>query len=85
MAAQGLRRAVSLDHSKQIGNVWKLGATMRAQDVACHARPGAASLGAAAGRLTQHPRLLSDNGCSYIAADLAKWLGGPRAARPIIQ
>jgi putative transposase len=25
--------------------------------------------------LTQRPRLLSDNGSSYIAADLAKWLG----------
>jgi hypothetical protein len=33
MAAQGLWLAVSLDHSKQIGNVWKLCATMRAEDV----------------------------------------------------
>jgi transposase InsO family protein len=27
-------------------------------------------------KLRQRPRLLSDNGSSYIAADLAKWLKG---------
>jgi putative transposase len=28
------------------------------------------------------PRLLSDNGSSYISADLAKWLNGQHGARP---
>src|SRR6478735_1442933 len=53
---------------------WKLCTTMRAEDVT--ATLGMA-LGAAAldkAKPADRPRLLSDNGSSYIAGDLARWL-----------
>jgi hypothetical protein len=54
---------------------WKLCTTMKAEDVTA-----TLDLALQASRLreagpTQRPRLLSDNGSSYIAGDLAKWLG----------
>jgi transposase InsO family protein len=55
---------------------WKLCATMRVEDVTATLERAlqASGLHDEAG-LTQRPRLLSDNGSSYIAGDLAKWLG----------
>jgi putative transposase len=53
---------------------WKLCTTMRAEDVT--ATLGMA-LGAAAldkSKVCHRPRLLSDNGSSYVSDDLAKWL-----------
>jgi putative transposase len=55
---------------------WKLCATMKADDVTA-----TLDLALEASRLDQatvlhRPRLLSDNGSSYIAADLAEWLDG---------
>src|SRR5438309_5107052 len=54
---------------------WKLCATMRAEDVAATLERALLASGLHQAGLTQRPRLLSDNGSSYIAGDLAKWLG----------
>jgi putative transposase len=55
---------------------WKLCTTMKAEDVTA-----TLDLALKASRLDQatlvhRPRLLSDNGSSYVSADLAKWLDG---------
>ncbi len=54
---------------------WKLCATMRAEDVTSTLERALLASGLHQAGLTQRPRLLSDNGSSYIAGDLAKWLG----------
>ena len=54
---------------------WKLCTTMKAEDVTATLELALQSSGLHQAGLTQRPRLLSDNGSSYIAADLAKWLG----------
>jgi transposase InsO family protein len=54
---------------------WKLCTTMKAEDVTDTIELALkASSGLAAARVIHRPRLLSDNGSSYISADLAKWL-----------
>jgi putative transposase len=53
---------------------WKLCATMRATDVTATLDLALRASGLQQAGLTQRPRLLSDNGSSYIATDLAKWL-----------
>ena len=53
---------------------WKLCTTMRAEDVTATLDLALQASGLHEAGLTQRPRLLSDNGSSYIAADLAKWL-----------
>jgi putative transposase len=54
---------------------WKLCATMRAEDVTATLERALLASGLHQAGLTQWLRLLSDNGSSYIAGDLAKWLG----------
>jgi putative transposase len=54
---------------------WKLCTTMRAEDVTATLERALQASGLNEAGLTQRPRLLSDNGSSYIAGDLAKWLG----------
>ena len=54
---------------------WKLCATMRAEDVTATLERALLASELHQAGLTQRPRLLSDNGSSYIAGDLAKWLG----------
>jgi transposase InsO family protein len=54
---------------------WKLCTTMKAEDVTATLELALQSSGLHQAGLTQRPRLLSDNGSSYIATDLAKWLG----------
>jgi putative transposase len=54
---------------------WKLCATMKAEDVTATLELALQASALHQAGLTQRPRLLSDNGSSYIAADLAKWLG----------
>ena len=54
---------------------WKLCTTMRAEDVTATLDLALQASGLRQAGLTQRPRLLSDNGPSYIATDLAKWLG----------
>jgi len=53
---------------------WKLCATMRADDVTATLDLALASAGLDHASVTHRPRLLSDNGASYVSGDLAKWL-----------
>ena len=55
---------------------WKLGSTMTAEDVAATLELALKASGLDRAKVVHRPRLLSDNGSSYIAADLAKWLDG---------
>jgi hypothetical protein len=54
---------------------WKLCSTMKAEDVAETLELALKALGCESAKVAQRPRLLSDNGSSYIAGDLAEWLG----------
>jgi len=53
---------------------WKLCATMRADDVTATLDLALASAGLDYAAVVHRPRLLSDNGASYVSGDLAKWL-----------
>jgi putative transposase len=53
---------------------WKLCTTMRAGDVTDTLQMALTASGCAAARVVHKPRLLSDNGSSYVSGDLAKWL-----------
>ena len=61
------------DYSRYI-IAWKLCVTMKAEDVTDTLALALAASGLDTARLTHRPRLLSDNGSSYISADLAEWL-----------
>jgi putative transposase len=54
---------------------WKLCATMKAEDVTATLDLALQASGLDQAAPSDRPRLLSDNGSSYIAGDLAKWLG----------
>jgi transposase InsO family protein len=54
---------------------WKLCVTMRAEDVTATLDLALRASGLHEAAPAQRPRLLSDNGSSYVASDLAKWLG----------
>jgi len=53
---------------------WRLCATMRADDVTATLDLALASAGLDHAAVVHRPRLLSDNGASYISGDLAEWL-----------
>lgn len=53
---------------------WKLCATMRTDDVTATLDLALASAGLDHAAVVHRPRLLSDNGASYISGDLAEWL-----------
>jgi putative transposase len=53
---------------------WKLCTTMKAQDVTDTLKLALQASGCDRARVKHQPRLLSDNGSSYISADLAQWL-----------
>ena len=53
---------------------WRLGPTMCASDVTATLDQALAASGLDDITVTQRPRLLSDNGASYVAGDLATWL-----------
>ena len=55
---------------------WKLCATMKAEDVTATLDLALRTSGLDQAKVVHRPRLLSDNGSSYISADLAKWLDG---------
>ena len=61
------------DYSRYI-IAWKLCTTMKAKDVTDTLELALAAAGIDTARVTHRPRLLSDNGSSYISADLARWL-----------
>jgi hypothetical protein len=53
---------------------WKLGPTMCASDVTATLDQALAASGLDRATAVHRPRLLSDNGSSYVASDLAAWL-----------
>src|SRR5246500_231189 len=53
---------------------WKLCTTMKVEDVTTTLDLALQASGLEQAKLADRPRLLSDNGSSYIAGDLAKWL-----------
>jgi len=53
---------------------WKLCTTMKAEDVTDTLQLALAASGCDRARVIHKPRLLSDNGSSYVSADLAEWL-----------
>ncbi|MEJ2376988.1 MAG: IS3 family transposase [Pseudolabrys sp.] len=53
---------------------WKLCTTMKAQDMTGTLDLALAASGCNQARVVHKPRLLSDNGSSYVSADLAEWL-----------
>jgi transposase InsO family protein len=55
---------------------WKLCTTMTAEDVTATLDLALKASGLDRAKIVHRPRLLSDNGSSYISADLAKWLEG---------
>jgi transposase InsO family protein len=61
------------DYSRYV-IAWKLCATMAASDVTDTLEMALAASGCSTARVRHRPRLLSDNGPSYIAGELAKWL-----------
>ena len=63
-----------LDDFSRFIVAWKLCATMTAQDVTATLDLALAASGLDQMTVLHPPRLLSDNGSSYLAGDLAKWL-----------
>ena len=61
------------DYSRYI-IAWKLCTTMRADDVTDTLTLALTASGCDSARVVHKPRLLSDNGSSYISGDLADWL-----------
>ena len=55
---------------------WKLCTTMKAEDVTATLDLALQASGLHRTRVVHRPRLLSDNGSSYVSADLARWLDG---------
>jgi putative transposase len=55
---------------------WKLCTTMKAEDVTATLDLALKASGLDQAKAIHRPRLLTDNGASYIATDLAKWLDG---------
>ena len=55
---------------------WKLCTTMTAEDVTATLDLALKASGLDRAKIVHRPRLMSDNGSSYISADLAKWLEG---------
>ena len=65
------------DHSRHVV-AWKLCTTMAAGDVTDTLELALAASGCTTARVRHRPRLLSDNGPSYIAGDPAAWLAERR-------
>ncbi|HEV7253157.1 MAG TPA: IS3 family transposase, partial [Mesorhizobium sp.] len=63
-----------LDDFSRFIVAWKLCTTMKADDVTATLELALAASGLDQARVAHRPRLLSDNGSSYIASDLAGWL-----------
>jgi putative transposase len=55
---------------------WKLCTTMKAEDVTATLDLALQASGLHRTRVVHRPRLLSDNGSSYVSSDLARWLDG---------
>jgi len=64
-----------LDDFSRYVIAWKLCTTMRAEDVTDTLNLALEASGCDRANVVHRPRLLSDNGSSYISGDLAEWLG----------
>jgi putative transposase len=64
-----------LDDFSRYVIAWKLCTTMKTEDVTQTLELALTASGCDQARVRHKPRLLSDNGSSYISEDLAKWLG----------
>jgi transposase InsO family protein len=62
-----------LDDFSRFIVAWKLCATMKAKDVTATLDLALAASGLDQMTVVHRPRLLSDNGASYVATDLAQW------------
>jgi len=69
-----------LDDFSRFIVAWKLCATMKAEDVTETLNLALQAAGLNQVHVVHRPRLLSDNGSSYISGDLAKWLGEHKIA-----
>jgi putative transposase len=65
-----------LDDFSRYIMAWKLCTTMKAEDVMTTLDLALKASGLDQAKVVHRPRLLSDNGSSYISADLAEWLDG---------
>jgi transposase InsO family protein len=63
------------DYSRYVIS-WKLCSTMKAKDVTDTLELALKASGCDSARVIHKPRLLSDNGSSYVAEELADWLSG---------
>ena len=66
--------STALDDFSRYIIAWKLCTTMKAQDVTDTLDLALAASGCDQARIVHKPRLLSDNGSSYVSAELADWL-----------
>ena len=66
--------STALDDFSRYVIAWKLCTTMKAQDVTDTLDLALATSGCDQVRIVHKPRLLSDNGSSYVSAELADWL-----------
>jgi putative transposase len=66
--------SIVLDDFSRYIIAWKLCTTMKAEDVTATLEMALEAAGLDKARVLHRPRLLSDNGSSYISGDLAKWL-----------
>ena len=69
------------DYSRYI-IAWKLCTTMKANDVTATLELALEVSGCNRANVVHNPRLLSDNGSSYISGDLAEWLEEYGLAQP---
>ena len=69
-----------LDDFSRYVIAWKLCTTMRAQDVTDTLELALRTSGLEQAKVAHRPRLLSDNGSSYISGELAAWLGDRKMA-----
>src|ERR687895_1347508 len=67
--------STALDDFSRYIIAWKLCTTMRAQDVTDTLTLALQASGLNQATVAHRPRLLSDNGSSYISGELAQWLG----------
>ncbi len=63
-----------LDDFSRYVIAWKLCTTMKASDVTATLEQALAAAGLDSATIKHQPRLLSDNGSSYIAGELAEWI-----------
>jgi len=65
-----------LDDFSRFIIAWKLCTTMKASDVTDTLNMALEASGCDSAKVAHKPRLLSDNGASYISGELAQWLSG---------